>query len=366
MALAGIYLAWAAGAGWLPAWLSNPVAFGAVAAFAMASLAAMGLESVLEGLQDRSFGIAQVGSAALVAVVAIGLAGQSVQAMRGSWNIGGGDRVSPAYAVVKPSGPSSYRVLWIGERLGGRFPAPGGGPMGIAPAGRASLRFAVTAPAGASAYDFGRPLDGAGYVQLAGTLSAIMADPTRHAGAMLAPFGIGYVVAGAGDLPPASAERLRQQLDLVETQAAGLSIFRDEVTVPAASAISDPAWRAAGASSAPAAAAMLQAPDAVALSGSDGAYTGGPFGTRTFPPGSSVLLTQQFDRHWTLTPAGGGGAIVAPRAAFGWAVGFAYAPTPPGFTVRFTGQALRTAEVIFLALLWIAALWITRRRSRAD
>jgi hypothetical protein len=254
--------------------------------------------------------------------------------------------------------------------------------MGVAPAGQASLRFAVTAPAGASAYDFGRPLDGTGFTQLADTLSTIMADPTRHAGAMLAPFGIGYVVAGTADLPPGAAARLNQQLDLVGTQAAGLSIFRDEVTVPLASLVADPAWRAAAASPDPAAAAMLRTPDAIPLSGSDGSYVGGPLGSRKIPPGSMVLLSQQFDRHWVLSEprvvtAGltaslssapsTAAATVAPRAAFGWAVGFAYSPTPPsGFAVRFTGQSTRTAEVVLLALLWTAALWITRRRSRAD
>ena len=201
MMLAGVYLAWAAANGWLPAWLSNPVSYAALAAFAMASLAAMGLESVLSGLHRRSFGMAQFGSALLVGVVTVGLAGQAFQAMRGSWEIGGSDRVSPAYAVVQPANGESYRVLWVGRRLGGSFPAPGGVPMGTAAAGSASVRFAVTAPPGASAYEFGRSLGGPGYGGLSEVLSAILSGPTRQGGAMLAPFGIRYVVAGNGDLP---------------------------------------------------------------------------------------------------------------------------------------------------------------------
>ena len=363
MMLAGVYLAWAAANGWLPAWLSNPVAYAALAAFAMASLAAMGLESVLSGLHRRSFGIAQFGSALLVGVVTVGLAGQAFQAMRGSWEIGGSDRVSPAYAVVQPENGESYRVLWIGRRLGGSFPAPGGVPMGTAAAGSASVRFAVTAPAGASAYEFGRSLGGSGYGGLSEVLSAILSGPTRQGGAMLAPFGIRYVVAGNGDLPPAAALRLDEQLDLVGARAAGLTIFRDTVTVPPASAIPDPSWRLAASTGDPRSAAALQQPDAIPLAGSDGSYTGGPYPGRTFPPGSSVLLSQEFDDRWRLTPTGGG-PEVAPRPAFGWAVGFPYRPTAGGFTVTFTGQTPRTVEVVLLSILWLAALWITRRPSK--
>jgi hypothetical protein len=367
LALAGVYLLWAAAAGWLPTWLSNPVAFGSVAAFGMASLAAMGLESVLEGLQRRSFGIAQIGSAALAGIVAIGLMGQAFQALRGSWDIGPGDRVSPAYAMVQPPTASSYRILWIGARLGGSFPAPGGAPMGRAPAGAASVRFSVTAPAGASAFDFGRPLDDPGYGKLADALSAVLSGPTRHGGALLAPFGIRYVVAGTSDLPEAVARRLGVQLDLVGTTVAGLTVYRDEVTVPRASVIPDPRWRVAAASGDATAVAALQDPDAAPLRGSDGAYRAGPYANgRTFPPGSSVLLAQQFDRHWQLIPFGQRAAPVRPHAAFGWAVGFPSTPTPHGFTVRFTGQGLRNAEVALLSIMWIAALWITRRPSRAD
>jgi hypothetical protein len=364
LALAGIYLAWTAGNGWLPAWLSNPVAYGALAAFGMASLVAMGMESVLSGLHRRSFGVAQFGSAFLVGIVAVGLVGQSFQAMRGSWQIGGGSRTSPAYAVVQPQDGGSYRVLWIGRRLGGSFPAPGGVPTGSAAAGAASVRFAVTAPAGASAFDFGRSFGGSGYDGLSQVMSAILAGPTRQGGAMLAQFDIRYVVAGNDDLPPLAQVRLGEQLDLVASRAAGLTIFRDTVSVAPASAIADPSWRRAASTGDPTAAAPLRQPDATSLGGSDGAYTGGPFPGRTFPPGASVLLTQQFDARWRLEPVGRGPAI-APRPAFGWAVGFAYRPTTAGFTVRFTGQTARTVEVVFLSILWLAALWITRRPSRA-
>ena len=155
---------------------------------------------------------------------------------------------------------------------------------------------------------------------------------------------------------------MRQQLDLVGSNVGGLSIYRDTVTIPRAAVIADPAWRAAEASGDPTAVVALREPRAVPLEESGGRLHGGPFAPDEFPPGASVLLPQQFDRHWSLTPAGGGSAIRA-RPAFGWAVGFAYRPAADGFTVRFTGQALRTLQVVLLSILWLAALWITRRRS---
>jgi hypothetical protein len=373
MAIAGVYLAWAAGNGWLPPWFSNPAVFAALAAFGMASLVGMGTDSVVEGLHRRSFGIAQVGSAALIAVLTIGVAGQALQAARGAWHIGGADRISPAYAAIQPEGARGYRILWIGRPLGGAFPAPGGTPSGTAAAGAASLRFAVTAPAGASVYDVGRPLDGAGYDALARSISAIMRGPTRHGGALLAPFGIRYVVAGSADLPAPSLARLLQQLDMVGTSAAGLVVFQDTVAAPLNAVISDPAWRRAGVAGTLESTAQLESPKAFPLRGSDGHFVVGP-GVGSLPPGASVLLSQEFDRHWRLasnlppglqrtpSPIQSNQPSAAPIRAFGWSIAFPYRASAN--EVVFTGQGLRTAMVIILALLWAAALWITRRPSR--
>jgi len=362
MAIAGVYLAWAAASGWLSPWFANPVAYAAVAAFGMASLAAMGVESVVEGILDRSFGLAQIGSAVLVGVLTIGLGGQVLQASRGAWEIGGGLRTSPAYAMVRTGSGEGDRVLWIGRRLGGEYPAPGGPPMGVAAAGPSSVRFAVTAPEGTSAYDTGRPLDGAGYARLSATISAIMSGPTRHAGSLLAPFGIQFVVARSGDLPPAVLARLDEQIDLIDSGTAGLVIYRDPIVVPAAAVITDPAWRAAAASNDLTATAALQDPGAIALHGSGSEFSGHVPAGRGLPAGSSVLLSQEFAGGWRLSAAGFRQAVT-PKPAFGWATGFAYRPVGT-FVVRYTGQTLRTVAVGLLALLWLAALWITRRPTR--
>ncbi|HJP65665.1 MAG TPA: hypothetical protein VKA30_05100, partial [Actinomycetota bacterium] len=69
-----------------------------------------------------------------------------------------------------------------------------------------------------------------------------------------------------------------------------------------------------------------------------------------------TFLSQQFDSHWKLE---GPEPSPPPFRAFDWAVGFEDGSQLTD--VRFTGQALRDAEVALLALLWLAALWINRR-----
>jgi hypothetical protein len=56
---------------------------------------------------------------------------------------------------------------------------------------------------------------------------------------------------------------------------------------------------------------------------------------------------------------------VEPATAFGWAVGFPTTGTAQGSTIRYKGQGSRTLAMTVLVLLWLAALWITRRPSRS-
>ncbi|HYT29608.1 MAG TPA: glycosyltransferase family 2 protein, partial [Actinomycetota bacterium] len=164
--VASVYLAWAAAAGWLPSPLANPVAYVGVAALSFTTLVALGLDSLASGVARTSFGYRQVGSGLMIALVSFGLVGQSVQAMQGSWAVGGPERLPPAYQVIGSGSPPAYRVLWVGRRVGGALPAPGGLPDGHVAVGPASVRFAVTGTGGASALDVGRAASGPGYDRL--------------------------------------------------------------------------------------------------------------------------------------------------------------------------------------------------------
>jgi GT2 family glycosyltransferase len=355
-----LYLAWLAAAGYLPGALSNPVAYVGVAAFSFTLLVGLGLVSLLHGVSQTAFGLRQMGTAAMTALLAVGLFGQLAQAGTASWAIGGPERIPASYPLAGEVAGPPYRVLWLGAPRGDAFPAPGGLPSGTIAAGSASVRFAVTDPSGASALDMGRPDVGPGYGRLRASLVDVLAGETRHGGALLAPFGIRFVLAEPSDLPGMTLRRLSRQVDLDLVSAPGLTIFRNSKSLPVAADVADPAWVRASRSS------RLDAVESVPPAGAR-SLAEDPSGQRFVGPARSqaslVLLLDQFDAHWQLMP-NGAAASVAPERAFGWATGFRTGPMPSGYRVEFTGQRLRTLEVFVLALMWGAALWVTRRPVR--
>jgi len=353
-----IYLAWMAAAGYLPAALSNPVAYLGVAAFGFALLLGLGLADLLRQVGLVSFGHRQVGVGAMALVIGVGLGGQALQAAQGSWAVGRSDRLTPAYGIVGDPTGSLYRVLWLGRADGDAFPTPGGVPDGTVEAGPASVRYAVRNSEGMSALDTGRPAVGPGYDALERALREILAGQTSHGGALLAPFGIRFVVAGPGDLPSQALQRLVLQLDLDPVPAGGLSIFQNSKAAPVDALIRDPDWRQAATNPSLLAVERLVKPDVRVLRQPDGrdAFLGPGAGAS-----SLILLAQQFDPHWRLE----GVSSPAPSTrAFGWAVGFAPTARTSAFEVRFHGQATRTIEIALLTALWMVGLWVTRRPSR--
>jgi hypothetical protein len=70
----------------------------------------------------------------------------------------------------------------------------------------------------------------------------------------------------------------------------------------------------------------------------------------------------QYDPAWRVSA---GDAAVRVRPAFGWAIATTEAVGPGAARFEYTDQWLRTIEVVVLALLWLAALWITRKPGSA-
>lgn len=359
-AVVAAYLAWLSAAGYLPAALSNPVAYVGVAAFSYALLVGLGLASLLHGVGRTQFGLRQLGAVLMAGLLAVGLLGQLVQTGSASWKIGGPERIPASYPLAGEAGGPPYRVLWLGSPSGDAFPAPGGLPNGTVQAGAATVRFAVNAPTGASALDIGRPDAGAGYDRLRRSLVEVLVGQTRHGGALLAAFGIRFVVAEPRDLPSLTLRRLARQVDLNVVSARGLTIFRNGKAVPVASNIADAAWSRAARSSGLASVESLPQTEARSLT-EDGSGQGFLGAGRS--ESSLVLLSEQFDPRWRLEPVGAKGSI-EPQRAFGWATGFRAGPLPSGYKVRFIGQWLRTLESLVLLVMWGAALWLTRRPVR--
>jgi hypothetical protein len=250
VAVAGVGLAWASARGLLPEPLTNVAAYLSASAVAEAALVAYGLATFATGLEKRAFGARQLGAAALSVVLGVGLGAQALQVALAEWEVGPGG-LPPAWPVLESSQPGEFRILWLGAPTGDRFIAPGGDPIGLSEAGASTVRFGVTDGDGVVAVDAGRGRAGAGYDELRDVLSEIQAGDTRHAGALLGPYGIRFLVAEEGDLPAPVVQRLDEQLDLDVVPAGGLTVYRNAAVLPVAFTTTAP---------------VPDAPDPVALS----------------------------------------------------------------------------------------------------
>ena len=350
-ALVGLALSWLSAAGYLPAAVSNPTAYGAIAAVGEAMVIAYGLTSVVAWLGRESFGSRQIATALLTFVLAAGLALQAMTAMVGGWAVGGPDQVPAAWAVVSSGAKGDFRVLWVGAPEGVPFPAPGGDPMDVVAAGDATLAYALTGRGGVTALDTGRPLAGSGNEALTGALDEVLSGSTVHGGALLAPFGVRYVVADPTQLPASASAVLGRQVDLDLVPASGLAIYRNAAAMPPAAVLKvDDVEQAHILAGTAGDTALLGPLPAAPMTQAEGGWNG---------PAADGLaaISTEFSGAWQLA-----GSDAEPQRAFGWSTAFTDTHGP--VAVRYGAQWVRTFEVALMALLWAAALWITRKPVR--
>jgi GT2 family glycosyltransferase len=348
LALAGLALGWASAARWLPDALTNQSAYLALAAVAMSALVAYGLATLAERMAREEFGFRQIAAALLAVVLGVGIGAQALQTALAEWSVGP-NGLPPAWPVVSASAGAPFRILWLGRVDGDPFPAPGGDPSTLLQAGRSSVRYALTDRGGTTALDTGRGDDGAGYAYLADVLQELVSGRTRHGGQLLAPLGVRFLVADAGDLPAPIVGRLDEQLDLYEVPAGGLTIYRNPRALPVASVVDSAAFAKAEASGDLAALAALPDLAVTPIPRQDGGWAGRSGGGAGF-------VGTQYAPGWRVVNAG---AQEEPERGFGWGLGF---PVQAGqVRVEYTEQWVRTVEMVLLGLLWVAALWITRK-----
>ncbi len=348
-AAAGLVLSWLAAASYLPTPFSNPPAYGALAAVSMAGLIAFGLDSFTGALRLESFGLRQVAGGVLVTVIAGGLLLQSLAAMAGTWGVGRPEeRIPPSWAVVSGATEGSFRVLWLTGDRGDGLPPPAGDPQRRLEAGNATIRYALTDREGASVLDMGRPFAGPGPDQLERSLEEILGGTSRHGGALLAPFGILFVVAESGAVPDTARQAFDAQIDVNLVPASGSTIYRNAVTIPPAAILdTGAAERRVLDAGDPSTISTWRPVPAVPLRRVPGGWDG-PAADGT------VFLSTEFDGAWELRGNRGG-----PEVAFGWATRF---PAEGGrLRIRHTGKVPARTQVALLALLWLAALWATRK-----
>jgi GT2 family glycosyltransferase len=349
VALASAPLAWLAAAGHLAAPIANPVAFLAAGAVALSFLVAMAADAAAMGMRRTAFGARQVTVALFGAVLVAGLVVQAARGVGGEWAVGE-SRLSPAWPLVTGDrGGGPFRVLWLASPGAEAFPAPGGDPQGVVAAGEASVSYGITGPEGKSVLGIGLPAGGSGHEQLGEVLAATLSGRVRHGGALLSPFGVRYVVTGDTGIPPAATERLGSQVDLDLLQAAaGLRIYRNARALPVGSAL--PGTEPVAAARAGDLLAPVRLPDEVSPLEPDGSerWSG------RLEESGLVLLALDDAPGWSVGGATG-------FRAFGWAVG---AEAPAGtVSATYDGGLRRPIELAAMALLWLGAVLLVRRRS---
>ncbi|HEX5949594.1 MAG TPA: glycosyltransferase family 2 protein [Actinomycetota bacterium] len=348
LALLGLGLAWASAARWLPDALTNQPAYLAIAAIAMAALVGYGLATLEDRIVSEAFGVRQIAVALLAIVLSVGVGSQLLQAAIAEWTIGP-NALPPAWPVVSASEPGAFRIVWFGAPGGDRFPAPGGDASVLLEQEEASMRYAITDRDGITALDTGRSGHGEGHASLAEVLREIVGGQTRHGGQLLAALGVRFLVADEGDAPPAVLDRLETQVDLFRVPAGGLVIYRNPRQLPVASVVEGDGFPEAAATDDLAALARLPDLAVTPLGGSDGGFEGPA-------PAGTTYVAEQLATGWR---ARSGGPVAEPRDAFGWAMTF---ETGTGeVRVRYEDDTLRRVEMLALGLLWLAALWITRK-----
>lgn len=355
VAVAGMFLAWASSARWLPDAFANAPVYLTAAAAAEAAIVAYGLATIAERLGREVFGLRQLAALALVSVLGIGLIAQALGAALGNWDIGP-NRNEPAWPVLASTGSGS-RVLWLGRASGDPFPPPGGDPIGIVEAGDGSVRYSLTSEEGASALDVGRGEEGPGYGYAVRVVRELVCGETRHAGALLSVLGVGWVVAGTGDLPGAVTSRLDEQIDLDLVPAGGLVIYRNAVSLPPAALVTSKWFEGAARAVDLASISEMTSVEARPIAPIDGGWR--------VPEGAAgyAYVADQYSDGWRAKGSGIGSApSSSPERAFGWAIGFR---NVSGADIVYEHQWVRTAEMWVLGLLWLCALWITRKPASA-
>jgi hypothetical protein len=345
VAVAGVGLAWASSRGLLPDPLTNVAAYLSASAVAEAALVAYGLATFATGLGKRAFGARQLGTAVLSVVLGVGLGAQALQVTLAEWEVRPGG-LPPAWPVLESSQPGEFRILWLGAPTGERFVAPGGDPIGLSEAGESTVRFGVTDRDGVLALDTGRGRSGVGYDELRATLEEALAGDTQHAGALLGPFGIRFLVAEEGDLPAPVVERLDEQLDLDVVPAGGLTVYRNAAALPVAFSTTTPVPDAPD----PVVLELAPYEGAAELQGDGAAWVG------ALEAEGTAVVADQFDAGWRVAT---GEQRLPAFEGLGWAVA---GPGGPGeISVIFSSQWLRTTQMWILAISWLMALWITRK-----
>jgi hypothetical protein len=156
-------------------------------------------------------------------------------------------------------------------------------------------------------------------------------------------------VAAEDQVGPQARAMLDAQVDLDAVPQAGLAIWRNAVALPPAGVLAaDAGTQRIVASDSPADLQRITATHASPLAQVEGGWSGPSGG------GNLAVVSTEFDGAWTLT-----GTSEDTSSAFGWATSFPV--SSDAVDIRYGAQLPSTVAAWLLAVVWAAALWITRK-----
>ncbi len=371
-AMATVFVAQAAPAGWFPA----PEVLLAPAAMGLALATGLGMVAFEIDLPDYHFGWRQIASLLAGAALVLGVFPFIGATLTGQWGLPTSDFSSTlANLSAKDGGNGPYRVLWLGEAslvpgAPWRLVAPGIDHLGPG----AVLSYTTSTGGTADVTDLQPGPDTGPTAELTQTLQLAGAGDTTRLGALLAPMGVRYVVVPLADAPkpfntgptsqPAAVlSMLNAQLDLADIDVIeGVAVFRNASWGPTRAQLPPgvtlpPTGRALASRVVP---GLAGAPTALAQTKAYQSFTG------TVSKAQTVFLSEAASSNWKLQVAG---HPVLRRPALGWASTFAVPAVPAGTnaTLSYDTPMSRGLMLAGQTLLWLLVLgYLFRNRVRAQ
>lgn len=237
--LAGVWLCFAlfggfASAGWIPAPVASPAAWMVIPLAAMAALAGHLVAGVREELPRHTLGWRHVATAIVSLTVGAGMiAGWGPQL--GGWEVSEATLAAPtgrlgrsisSFFIAKSEQDGDFRILWFGNRWVD--------PIRNAVRRMGATPYLLTRPTGLSISDLYDPSPRQGERRLDDIMGSLSQGRLHHAGHLLAPASVRYIVASTDDHESMSAMR-RQNDFALEHQQSGIAVFRNLNWLPRAS-----------------------------------------------------------------------------------------------------------------------------------
>ena len=181
--LAGLVLAWASAARYLPEMFSNTTVYVVVAALGEAAIVAYGVASLATGVAQERFGFRQIAAGVLAIVMSVGLGAQALELALAEWEVGP-NGLPPAWPVVDSSAPGEFKICGSAGSMASASPPRRSIHKGSSK--RGPPRCGIDhRPRGHRRARYREGSHGPGYDYLRRALQELLSGSTSNAGALL-------------------------------------------------------------------------------------------------------------------------------------------------------------------------------------